>query len=164
VPSDADFDLVSIGSYEDNLCTPDILDDTAIKGIRIAAPRRVALEGKPDFFGNFARAVVCGAYRLPSNYLGLREKFLEELLFVAVDATMHEVYSGMLDLEPELDEFPAEPDEPIDDADWEGRSAIQFFNPNLVSILGLPQQEAEYIVYVCLGDHVSNVVRMALVR
>ncbi len=162
MPSDADFDLVSIGSYEDNLCTPDLLEDFDFRGIRIHAPRRVALEGKPDDFDNFARAVVCGAYQLDSNYLGMQERFLPYLFFVAVDAKSHEARSGKLPIpqRPGGSVLPAG----LTDADWEGRSVIEFFNPNLVSVLGLPEREAEYLVYVSLGDYVSNIVRMSLER
>ena len=161
MPSDADFDQVSIGSYEDNLCTPDLYQDFEFRGIRVSAPQRVALVGKPDGFGNFARVLVCGAYQLDSNYLGLQEQFRPHLLFVAVDARTHEVRAGKLPIQPPRRRLLPQG---LTDADWEGRSVIEFFNPNLVSVCGLPPRETQYIVYVSLGGYISNVVRIRVER
>jgi hypothetical protein len=165
MPDDADFDQVSVGSLMDNACTPNILDDWDFRGIRIAAPKKVALSGKPDGFGNFARVVVCGAYQLDSNYLGLREQFLDRLVVVAASARTHEAFAGKM--QPIIN--PVRTPMPLDgmmlsDADWAGRSITKFFNPNLVPVLGLPQREDDYFVYAALGKYVSNVVRIALRR
>jgi hypothetical protein len=165
MPDDADFDKISVGSLMDNACTPNVLDDWDFRGIRIVAPKKVALEGNPDGFGNFARVVVCGVYQLDSNYLGLREQFLDRLVLVAASVRTHHAYAGKMQPIINAVRVPS----PLDgmmltDADWAGRFITKFFNPNLVPVLGLPKQEDDYIVYAALGKYVSNVVRIAVRR
>ncbi|MBI4955388.1 MAG: hypothetical protein HY908_25420 [Myxococcales bacterium] len=163
MPDDSDFDKIPIGSLSDNACTPKVDDDWDFRGLRIAAPRRVPLTGKPDAFGCFARAPVCGVYQLDSNYLGFREQFRTRVILVAVDARSHRAYANRL----QTIVNPARMASPLDgmmltEADWAGRYVTQFFNPNLVSLLALPEMAAEYIVYATLGRYVSNVVRITL--
>jgi hypothetical protein len=165
MPRDQDFDAVPAGSLTDNACSPRIEDDPRFRGIRIAAPQKVALEGKPDEYGYFARVIICGAYQLDSNYLGLRERFLPRVLIVAVDLKRHLAFAGrahtLLNAEMGPDPFQGEM---LNDREWKGRFITEFFNPNLVAELGLPREEADYAVYAALGKYVSNVVRIAVRR
>ncbi len=164
MPSDADFDRVPVNTFTDNLCSPDVLSDLRFTGIKIAAPSKVALEGKPDAFGTFARVVVAGAYRLEANYLGLRERFMPRLVVVAVDLRSHRAYAGhvtgLFDAEPGADPYA---NMLLTDADFQGRFISEYFNTNLAQVLPLPQIETEYAVYAALGAYVSNVVQIALV-
>src|SRR5437868_3449801 len=94
MPADAEFDDVMPFQRLHNACTPELPDDPSFRGIRIAAPRRVPLQGKPDGRGNFARAVVCGAMHMDSNYLGAAENFLPFLKLVAVNGRTHQAHAG----------------------------------------------------------------------
>jgi hypothetical protein len=165
MPRDQDFDAVPAGSLTDNACSPRIEDDFRFRGIRINAPQKVALEGKPDEYGYFARVIVCGAYQLDSNYLGLRERFMPRVLIVAVDLGRHRAFAGRAHTIMNA-EFGPEPLEGkmLSDADYKGRFITEFFNPNLVAELGLPREEADYAVYAAIGKYVSNVVRIAVRR
>jgi hypothetical protein len=166
MPTDTDFDRVPVNSFTDNNCSPDVLSDFTFKGIKIAAPQKVALEGKPDKFGSFARVVVCGAYRMEANYLGLRERFLPRVIVVAIDQRSHIPYAGhvtgLFNAEPGESPFDKMPRLP--DTAFNGRFVSQYFNTNLVQIMELPQVETDYVVYAVLGKYVSNVVRIALRR
>ncbi len=157
--ADADFDAVESGTSLDYLVTPDVRTDPKFRGIRIAAPALVDLDGKPDRRGGFARFIIAGSYHLDSNYLGLREDFSDHLAIVAVERRAHRAYIGRL---PGIPNKVAAPDPfagmNLTPADWAGRSVIEFFNLNLVTALGLPYAKGEYVVYAALGRYVSNVV------
>lgn len=159
-----DFDTVESGSSLDYPSSPDLRQDLDFRGIRIAGPDQVDLEGKPDRRGGFARMMVSGSYHLDSNYLGLEERFRDHLLIVAVSSKTHRAFIGRIPGIP--NPYPGKDVRAgmqLSPQDWDGRSIIEFFNANLVSMFGLPQQEAAYIVYATLGKYVSNVVRMRLV-
>ena len=162
---DQDFDAVPAGSLTENACSPKIEDDFRFRGIRINAPQKVALEGKPDEYDYFARVIICGAYQLDSNYLGLHEQFLQRVVIVAVDLGRHRAFAGRAHtiMNAEIGPDPFE-GEMLSDADFKGRFIAEFFNTNLVAELGLPQEEADYAVYAVIGRYVSNVVRIAVRR
>ena len=44
--------------------------------------------------------------------------------------------------------------------DFKDRVITQYFNVNLVQVLGLPEAEADYHAYVTLGPYKSNVVTL----
>ncbi|MBW2523162.1 MAG: hypothetical protein JRI23_03265 [Deltaproteobacteria bacterium] len=168
MPQDSDFDQVLAGSLSPSACTPPIdEDDFDYRGIAIAAPKRVEfVPGQVEpMFGAFARVLLCGTYTLDSNYLGLREQFLDRLVAVAVDVHRHRAYSaGVVSLQNPV----AMPDHfeglMLTDQDWEGRMVTGFFNPNLAEVMPLPAEEATYVAYVALGRYVSNAVRIEVVR
>jgi hypothetical protein len=159
MPSDADFDAVVSGTFEPNDCTPDVEADRSFRGIRIASPKRVPLTGKPDRDRSFARVMVVGAAHLDSNYLGLRERFLEHIHIAAVDVLHHRARSRPIEIMPNA--IPIEPfaGMNVTDAMFAGRSVIVYFNVNLVPLLALPEVEAEYVIYATLGSYVSNTTR-----
>lgn len=166
MPSDSDFDRVPVNSFSDNLCSPDVTTSFTFEGIKIAAPQRVPLEGKPDRFGSFARLIVSGGYRFPANYLGLREKFRPRLVIVAVDQRSHIAYvGGLLGGSMNIEPGPSPYDKPgrvLTDRDFKGRFISEYFNPNLAQLFPLPQVETDYVAYALLGKYVSNTVRIAL--
>jgi hypothetical protein len=153
--ADSDFDYVDAGSFDPNHLTPDVESEPRFRGIRIVAPARVALSGKPDRDRSFARVMVVGGCHLDSDYLDLRERFLEHILLVAVDCRRHVARASRIELIPNALEHPREPAL----APTPGRSAAVYFNLNLVRLLDLPEVEAEYVIYAMLGRYVSNVVR-----
>lgn len=165
MPNDSDFDRVPVNSFSDNLCSPDVTTSFSFEGIKIAAPERVPLEGKPDRFGSFARLIVSGGYRFPANYLGLREQFRARIVIVAVDLRSHIAYAGGLlggSMNLEAGPSPYDNDFGLTDADFNGRFIAEYFNPNLVQLFDLPKVETDYVAYAVLGKYVSNTVRIAL--
>lgn len=168
MPRDAEFDQVPAGSLSPSACTPPIdEDDFDYRGICIAAPERVEfVPGQAEpISGAFARVLLCGTYTLDSNYLGLREQFLDRLVAVAVDVDRHRAYAaGVVSLQN-----PAAMPDPFEgliltDEDWRGRVVTGYFNPNLAAVMPLPAEEATYVAYVALGRFVSNAVRIAVRR
>lgn len=165
---DADFDAVVAGSLLSTPCTPELPeDDFDFRGIRIAAPARVEFRpGATDpLFGAFARLTVCGVYCFDSNYLDLREQFLERLVLVAVDTARHRAYCGTMQAVPNAVLGP-DPFEglALTEADWAGRDVTGYFNPNLAEVLPLPAAEATYVAYAALGSYVSNALRIDVAR
>ncbi len=156
-----DYDAVVAGAAEDFPTTPDILRDPDFRGILIAGPDEVPLDGPEEFDGSFTRMIVCGALHIDSNYLGLREDFLDAVLLVAVNTSNHTPYIAPLPGVPNAIPLPDSLEGiEVTASDWEGRSVVLFFNENLVSALGIPKVAAEYVVYATLGQYVSNVIRM----
>jgi hypothetical protein len=158
----ADFDAVETGSLLDYPVSPVLDRDITFRGIRINGPRAVPLAGKPDRRGGFARMMVCGTYHLDSNYLGLEEDFRDHLLIVAVNAASHEARIARLPGIPNPYPSRVAGGSDLTPDDWLGRSVVEYFNVNLVSLLALPEVAADYVVYATLGDFVSNVLRMRL--
>jgi hypothetical protein len=115
----------------------------------------------PDRDGAFARLMVCGLYHLDSDYLGLREDFLDHIRVVAVSCRTHRAYGDRLPGVPGqvMEELDPDDDRP---GAWAGRSVSEFFNINLATMLNLPEEPDEYVVYATLGRYVSNVVRIRL--
>jgi hypothetical protein len=156
--ADADFDRVVSRTFEPVAVSPDVEGDLSFRGIRIDAPRRVALSGKPDRDRSFARVMLVGACHLDSNYLGMAERFLEHIHVVAVDAVLHRARCAPIELIPNA--VPMRPEHyTISEVGLAGRSVLLYFNLNLVPLLHLPEAEAEYVIYAVLGRYVSNVVR-----
>ncbi len=151
-----DFRVVVPGSRRRWPCSPALPPGTL--GIALSAPARVPLGPGDATDDAFARVIVCGAYRFPSNFLGLREQLAKRLLLVAVDAASHRAYAGRV-APPGEDPGP-DPYRGLSDADLEGQLSGGWFNPNLAAILPLPERPAGYWVYAQLGEHVSNVVRI----
>lgn len=164
-PTDRDFDKVDAGSLLEYDCSPEM--ELSFRGIRLHAPRRVKIAPDPRarYAGAFARIIVCGAYHLDATYLDLRERFLPRVLLVAVDARTHAPFAAPMEALPNaLPEPDAFEGLDLEPEDFEGRSVIEYFNPNLAELLSLPEAEAEYLVYATLGSYVSNVVRIDVHR
>jgi hypothetical protein len=160
---DRRFESVFPGSLQPYSCSPELPDDPEFRGVILAAPRVSPLARDPDT-GAFARVIVCGAYQLDADYLGLRERFLGRLLVVAVDVRTHRPFAGVVrvpggDIDP--DPFAGRGLLP---SDFAGRSVGGYFNLNLASRLRLPEGEADYHVYATVGEFVSNVVRIEVRR
>jgi hypothetical protein len=160
---DLAFDKVREGSLLQYDCSPSLEDDFRFRGVRVRGPKRVLFgpRTRNPATGTFARVMLCGSYHLESNYLGLRERFLPRIFLVAVDASSHRVFTGHLG---GLADAESPRGSSLSDADMKGRSVIEFFNPNLADVLPLPEEEADYLAYVTLGDFVSNVVRIEVRR
>lgn len=158
--TDRDFDAVIAGSFEPYAATPALPKDRAFRGIRVAAPARVRPGPDPHEPTSpaFARIMLCGAYHLDSDYLGLQEAFLERVLVIAVDAATHKAFVGRI-----ITEETGIPRDEIAMASppSEGTSSVmEFFNVNLAVTLPLPGSPADYFAYAAIGEYVSNVVRI----
>jgi hypothetical protein len=167
MPDDADYARVGANSFGPNLCTPPIRDDRAFRGIALTGPTAVEFgaDTRDPLFDRFCHFVVCGAYQLDANYMGLRERFRPRLLVVAVDALRHRSYAGRLETGPNPMRMPSPLDGmALDDADFAGRVVTEYFNPNVAELMGLPEEETDYFVWATLGHYTSNVVRVALRR
>ena len=165
--ADSEFAQVVAGSLLRNACTPAEADDFGFRGLRLAAPAKVELVpgARDPLFGAFARLMACGCYCFDSNYLGLREQFLEHIVLVAVDLRQHRAYAGRMQAVPNAIPMPSPFDaELYSDADWAGRSVTGYFNPNLAELMALPAEETDWVVYAALGSHLSNAVRIAVRR
>jgi hypothetical protein len=157
------FDDVVEGSYMDYDCSPDI-DDPDFRGIVLNAPEVVYFspgESNP-ISGAFAQVIVCGAFAFDYDTMGLEGDFADSIVVVAVDeasrASFHGTMLGIENQEPE----PAGIYGEVTPADLSDDVIGGYFNPNLAVILGLPEKEADYVVYALLGPFESNRVRMSI--
>ncbi len=161
----ADFGAAVEGSLP-NPCTPRL----DAEGIAINLPESVTLTGDARDF----RLLLCGAYSLPYDHLGLRGEFRDQLLVAAIDGR-HQVFANRYQPWADVSETRAEaPPRPAGisvasyDAHGNPIGAPQLVSPtvggafttDLVPLLRLPAVAAEYLVYVVLGPVRSNVLRV----
>jgi hypothetical protein len=161
--SDPVFNQVVEGSYMDYACSPDI-DDPDFIGIKLNAPEVVTyLPGSANpITGAFAPVVVCGAYAFKYTTMGLDGDFADSIVLVAVDEKMRISYHGtMLGVE-NAEPQPEGADNGLTAEDFAGDTIGGYFNPNLAVVLGLPEKEADYVVYALLGPYESNRVRISV--
>ncbi|AUX43429.1 uncharacterized protein SOCE26_048770 [Sorangium cellulosum] len=144
-----DFSKVT-AQLESNECTPQI-DGFDFEGLLINTPEEVVFEGAGNLSRAGGRFVLCGACRFKQSFMNLRGHFVDQILFVAVNARTHEAYSGKLETVPNAIPSP-DPDDGLDPDMLIG----EVFNPDLGELLGLPAEEAEYIVYATIGPYRSN--------
>lgn len=162
VVTDRQFDKVAPGSLLAYDCSPSLLGAGAFRGVRVRSPARALyLPGKRDRAGAFARAMLCGSYRVDSGALGRSP--VRRLLLVAVDAATHEAHAAPM---PLLDDPRGTPDPPLPPLAPGERAPvlIEYFNVNLVTLFELPEREADYFAYAVLGEYVSNVVHLEVRR
>jgi len=163
--SDDVFAEVIEGSYTGFDCSPQI-DDPEFRGIVINAPKKVKYTpGQADpIHGGFARIIVCATYEFGYRKFDFKGDIEDRIVFVAVDETTQESYSGtMPGIDNEVSEFESEDD--MFDSDEEEQVLDQiagYINPNLAVILDLPEKEADYVVYAILEDFESNRVRISV--
>jgi hypothetical protein len=153
---DRDFEEVEPGSLTSFRASPDLESDEDFRGIRIRGPARVSFgpRTRDPLSGAFAHIVVCGAYHFDADYLGGR--FLPRLVVVAVDARTHVARAGIMEAVPNQVDVPDPPGGAP--PGFSVGSVVEYFNPNLATLLDLPEQEARYVVYAALGSFVSNVL------
>jgi len=157
------FEEVTEGSYLDYECSPDI-DDPDFRGILLNAPAVVTyIPGKSNpINGAFAPVIVCGAFTFDYTTLGLDGDFADSIVIVAVDEKSRDSFRGTM---TGIENAEPEPEGLYDDSNAEDFSDDViggYFNPNLAVILGLPEQEADYVVYALLGPFESNRVRISV--
>ncbi len=161
--SDPAFEEVVEGSYMDYACSPEVEDPDFI-GILLNAPEVVTyVPGSSNpLNGSFAPVIVCGAYAFKYTTLGLNGDFADSIVLVAVDEksriSYHSTMPGVENAVPEQ----ADPESNLTAEDFAGDIIGGYFNPNLAVILGLPEKEADYIVYALLGPYESNRVRISI--
>jgi hypothetical protein len=161
--SDPVFKQVVEGSYREHACSPDI-DDLNFIGIKLNAPEVVTyVPGSSNpINGSFAPVIVCGSYSFKYTTLGLNGKFANAIVLVAVDEksrmSFHGTMTGVKNAVPE----PQGADNGLTAEDFAGDTIGGYFNPNLAVILGLPEKEADYVVYALLGPYESNRVRISV--
>jgi hypothetical protein len=146
-----DFSKVS-AQFESNACTPQI-DGFSFEGLLINTPEEVVFSGSGSLSRAGGKLMLCGACRFKQSFMNLRGHFIDQILFVAVNAKTHQTYSAKLESVPNAIPGP-DPDDGLDPAMLVG----EVFNPDLGELLRLPAEEAEYIVYATIGPYRSNVL------
>jgi len=141
---------------ESNECTPPA--PASLEGILINVPEEVHFEGSGTLKQTGTVLRLCGRCKFPHDFMDLGGSFYASIVFVAVDKTTHQTYSGRF--EPVMNLEP--PPEPV--GSLPGISIGEFFNPDLADILRLPACEATYVVYATLGTFKSNVLEVRVVR
>lgn len=153
---------LDIKMFEDSKCTPQFVDPfTKFKGIVINGPREVVWpkgtepqEASP--FGRtsgLARLMIAARFRLPESTLGYDGWFQNEILFVAVNQTTKETYSG------KVPKFGKRPQRMSNRSGNDpNRISGGGVNADLVNIAGVPIAPATYTVYATLGEYKSNVL------
>jgi hypothetical protein len=137
-------------------------DDLDFRGLLLAAPEEVTFTpgGYDVLSGEFTRVPVCGTYQLAYGELDLDGRFVFEVLIVAVDAETQEVFSGRMDPGSAARPQPTLKELGLTREAMREVVVTGHFNPNLVSILDLPQRPATYLVHAALGPYTSRVVRI----
>lgn len=155
----ADFGKVT-RLLEPNDCTP-APERPDFEGILINAPEEVVFTGSDDTLAEAGVVVQsCVFCQFPYNLLGLHGRFMEAILFVAVNAKDHRSYAGHFRSAKNPMRNPAgEPTE-----DYPDLTVGEYFNPDLAEVLELPAEDADYLVYATLGVHQSNVVDIKIRR
>lgn len=158
--SDPQFAEVEPGSLLKYACSPKI-DDFDFRGIVLNAPKEVYYErgARDPISGAFAPIVVCGSYCFQYDTLGLNGDFVESIVLVATNTKTNESYSGRMQrIENRVVGPPAIEAMGLKHEDFKDRVLTKYFNPNLATVLRLPEQSAEYRVWATLGTFKSNVV------
>ena len=161
--SDAAFEEVTEGSYQYFECSPDI-DDPDFRGILLNAPSVVTFGpgSSNPLNGAFAPVVVCGAFVFDYSTLGLNGDFADSIVMVAVDEKSRRSFRGTMTGIENAEPMPEGLDDDENESDFSEDIIGGYFNPNLAVILGLPEQEADYVVYALLGTFESNRVRISV--
>lgn len=162
--SDPAFDEVTEGSLLSNACSPEI-DDPEFRGLALAAPETVRYtpgQSNP-LTGAFAPVIVCGTYVLAYGTLGLNGAFVDSIVFVAVDEGRRETFSGrMPGVENEIPGPSVFDSGDLSPEDFAADVITGYFNPNLATVLSLPERPADYVVYAVLGPYESNRVSISV--
>jgi len=154
------FANIEHGDGTPNTCTPQISDDFV--GVKINIPDKVTWSGedKDPFSGAFSRVMLCGIYRLAAACIVGTEGFYLSASLVATNTRTHKVYYAKIrpdhpGLEnPDLPQFSAK--------ELEGVYETGYFNVNIVEVLDLPEEAAEYLVFVVFKSFKSNVASIVL--
>jgi hypothetical protein len=147
------FERVRWGTFEENACSPGLADD--FRGLLLAAPERVTCSED-------AILPVAGAYQVDARFLNRFRSMKSEITIVAVDAKTHAPRSANL-LKKGFKSRPSgfDPSDPALDS----TVVTGWFNLDLLRwIKGLPREPARYHVFATVGDVVSNVVTIDLVK
>ncbi len=149
-------------SFGEEPCTPEIAE--GFEGLALASPETVFYDAGQEnpLTGAFADIVVCGVVSLPYDTQGLEDAFLDSIELVAIDQATRKNYTGQLSQNgmSETDDPTLDSRVPLDIVEGEEIVVTDFFNPNLTSLLELPEQDAEYLVFAKLGPYNSNQVRV----
>ena len=162
--SDPAFEEVTEGSLLSNGCSPEV-EDPEFRGLVLAAPESVRYTpGRSNpLTGAFAPVIVCGTYVLAYGALGLDGDFVDAMVFVAVDDDRRETFSGRITgVENEIPAPSVFDTSDLTPADFAADVVTGYFNPNLATILSLPERPADYVVYAVLGPYESNRVTISV--
>ena len=155
-----EFEGIESGDNNPSSCTPEIESDFV--GIKINTPESViwTAADRDDVTEAFARAMVCGIYRLPSIDIVDTDGFNLTASVIATDIQTHQSYAAKMVPDMPLLEDP-EPHRPTDE-ELAGQYETGYFNVNMLDYLELPEKAADYNVFVVFGSSKSNVNRLSL--
>ncbi|MES2673543.1 MAG: hypothetical protein V4660_04855 [Pseudomonadota bacterium] len=166
LPESCDFSMAQNSSTSSHDCSPQLLDSTInpFVGILINAPEEIIWTKDPvtgEYISGKPRLMVSGVVKLKYSYMGFNGNFSIKTLLVAVNKKTAKSYDGKMifpDFLPQpkkkfkADIFPIT-----------GLSEISlnspvanYFNIDLIENLGIPIDDATYIVYAILGEFKSN--------
>ena len=159
IPSPCNFDDLG-NRLSSRPCSPRI-NDLVTTGLFINGPKEVFLSARPDpETGAHADIPV---YVTFSHNLGtvipLHDNFEDAIVFVAVNAATHKVYSGKY--EPLGSPIP--PDHPnpnLSPEQMKERTVRGYVNNNLAALVPLPPEPATWYVYVVIGPYHSNMLKI----
>jgi hypothetical protein len=160
--SNADFKTIGLDSDTQNVCSPDVSNQSDFIGIAIHAPTDVefdaAVRAKD---GSFTVIPICGFYQL--SLLELRNASVIQLF--AMNIETKEVYRGeLIEADPIYDEpFPFDVPESKSE-EIKGQLLSAYFNPNFARFVSLPSNEATYKILVQIGQFKSNIVELKVHR
>jgi len=163
--NDERFLEVETGTFLRNECSPTLEEDRL--GVAIAAPESARFLDDPLQESSF---VICGAYRVDSADVPSGKDPADTLVLVAVDepGAVYSSRAGDPDspAEPDDDQGPAPSsaggEYVVSLADADRVIEGGYFNLDAVEVLSLPPKSATYVVYVTLGHHKSNALRVRL--
>jgi hypothetical protein len=148
------------GDDNPNKCTPEISDDFI--GIKINTPEKITWTAadKNPVTNAFSRVMLCGIYHLSAIDLDDTKGFHLSASLIATNIKTHKNYIRFINKIPNEIKNPNRQQHSA--KELEGLSVIGYFNIDIVEVLGLPEEAAEYLVFVIFKSFKSNVRKIIL--
>lgn len=153
-------DRVKANDFTSHAGTPEV-QESGWHGILLNAPRRILVTPRPPdpLFGDHAPIAVVWGYCLLPNLPGERDdEHRTGITLVAVDTTQKRVFSGRVTRPPQYGSIHVSPHPPAAFTPTPGSSSGGAFNPDLITVCGIPLTDADYELFALYGTWRSNVI------